>query len=274
MLAAQRFEVDRQNARIDGLVDRGEWTESPPTYDAYYDPSNNEVVFPAGILQPPLFDPAADDAVNYGAIGFLLGHELVHAFDDNGRHFDARATCASGGPRRTPRGSSSAPASSSLSTTWRWTPSAPRKNLADIGGLMVAYDAWRLSLQGKPAPAPIDGFTPEQRFFLAFANSLREKTRPKEQRMHAVNNAHSPERWRVNGAVGHLEAFARPSAAAKAIRWSVRRRSACGSGERPCDGVAAKRPGRRARDPAGSWSRRWPALRALQCPPLMLGLLR
>ena len=178
VLAAQRFEVDRQNARIDGLVDRGEWTESPPTYDAYYDPSNNEIVFPAGILQPPLFDPAADDAVNYGAIGFLIGHELLHAYVPvDTIHIDGRLTL--------------------------------RENLADIGGLMVAYDAWRLSLQGKPAPAPIDGFTPEQRFFLAFANSWREKTRLEAQRTDVASTTHSPERSRVNGVVPHLEVFAK-----------------------------------------------------------------
>ena len=89
MLAAQRFEVDRQNRRVNGLVDRTEWTMTPPTYNAYHNPPNNEIVFPAGMLQPPLFDPTADDAVNYGAIGAVIGHELLHAFDDNGRHFDS-----------------------------------------------------------------------------------------------------------------------------------------------------------------------------------------
>jgi putative endopeptidase len=216
VLAAQRFEIDRQNSRIDGLVDRSEWIMTPPTYDAYYNPSNNEIVFPAGILQPPLFDPKADDAVNYGAIGFIIGHELLHAFDDNGRHFDAQGNP---GEWWTPSDSagfeqragvvvtqySGYVAVDTMRLNGRLTLG---ENLADIGGLMVAYDAWRLSLQGKPAPAPIDGFTPEQRFFLAYANFWREKTRLEAQRMYAVGNAHVPERWRVNGVVGHLEAFA------------------------------------------------------------------
>jgi predicted metalloendopeptidase len=216
VLAAQRFEVDRQNARIDGLVDRGEWTESPPTYDAYYDPPNNEIVFPAGILQPPLFDPAADDAVNYGAIGFLVGHELLHAFDENGRHFDAH-----GNQREwwTPSDSAEFEQRAGVVVTQYGGYLAVDtmhidgrltlgENLADIGGLVVAYDAWRLSLQGKPAPAPIDGFTPGQRFFLAFANAGREKTRLEARHVHDVTDAQVPERWRVNGVVGHLEAFA------------------------------------------------------------------
>jgi predicted metalloendopeptidase len=217
VLAAQRFEVDRQNARIDGLVDRSEWLLSPPTYNAYHYPTNNEIVFPAGILQPPLFDPAADDAVNYGAIGFIIGHELLHAFDDNGRHFDARGNLREWWTPADSAGFEQRAAVvvaqyggyvavDTMRVNGRLTLG---ENLADIGGLTVAYDAWRLSLEGQPAPGPIDGFTPEQRFFLAYANFWRDKTRPEALRQYAVNNAHSPERWRVNGVVGHLEAFAR-----------------------------------------------------------------
>jgi putative endopeptidase len=216
ILAAQRFEVDRQNAMIDGPVDHSEWSLTPPSYDAYHDPTNNEIVFPAGILQPPLFDPAADDAVNYGAIGSMIGHELLHAVDQNGRHFDAH-----GRPRDwwAPADSAEFERRARVVVTQysgyvvvdtvrvngRMT---LEENLADIGGLLVAYDAWRLSLRGHPAPPPIDGFTPEQRFFLAFANSLRVKTRLEAQRRQAVESPYAPERWRVNGVVGHLEAFA------------------------------------------------------------------
>jgi predicted metalloendopeptidase len=216
VLAAQRFEIDRQNSRIDGLVDRSEWTMTPPTYDAYYDPPTNEIVFPAGILQPPFFDPAADDAVNYGAIGSIIGHELLHAFDDNGRHFDAHGNLrewwtpsdSAGFEQRAGVVVTQYSAYVAVDTMRIDGRLTLGENLADIGGLMVAYDAWRLSLQGKPAPAPIDGFTPEQRFFLAFANFWREKTRLEARRMDAVGNAESPARWRVNGVVGHLEAFA------------------------------------------------------------------
>jgi putative endopeptidase len=154
--------------------------------------------------------------VNYGAIGFIIGHELLHAFDDNGRHFDAHGNLrewwtpadSAGFERRAGvvvAQYSGYVAVDTIRVNGRLTLG---ENLADIGGLMVAYDAWRLSLQGKPAPASIEGFTPEQRFFLAFANFWREKTRLEALRQYAVSNPHSPERWRVNGVVGHLEAFA------------------------------------------------------------------
>lgn len=217
LLAAQRFEVERQEARVNGLVDRSEWGMTPPTYNAYHNPSNDEIVFPAGILQPPLFDLSADDAVNYGGIGAVIGHEMLHAFDDNGRHFDAHGDLRDWWTRSDSIGFeqranvvvaqyNSYVAIDTMHINGRLTLG---ENLADIGGLTVAYDAWQLSLRGKPARAPIGGFTPEQRFFLAFANFWREKTRPEAERMYLVSNPHSPERWRVNGTVSNLEAFAR-----------------------------------------------------------------
>jgi predicted metalloendopeptidase len=217
VLAAQRFEVERQSKRFNGLVDRTEWGMTPPTYNAYHNPSNDEIVFPAGILQPPLFDPNADDAVNYGASGFIIGHELLHAFDDNGRHFDAHGNLrewwtpadSAGFEQRANVVVAQYNGYVALDTMHINGRLTLGENLADIGGLMVAYDAWQLALKGKPAPAPIDGFTPDQRFFLAFANFWREKTRPEAARMYLVSNPHSPERWRVNGTVGHLEAFAK-----------------------------------------------------------------
>lgn len=216
LLAAQRFEVERQEARVNGLVDRSEWGMTPPTYNAYHNPSNNEIVFPAGILQPPLFDLSADDAVNYGGIGAVIGHEMLHAFDDNGRHFDAHGDLREWWTRSDSVGFEQRAnvvvaqyngyvAIDTMHINGRLTLG---ENLADIGGLTVAYDAWQLSLQGKPAPAPIGGFTPDQRFFLAFANFWREKTRPEAERMYLVSDPHSPERWRVNGTVSNLEAFA------------------------------------------------------------------
>jgi len=216
LLAAQRFEVERQEARVNGLVDRSEWGMTPPTYNAYHNPSNNEIVFPAGILQPPLFDLSADDAVNYGGIGAVIGHEMLHTFDDNGRHFDAHGDLREWWTRSDSVGFEQRAnvvvtqyngyvAIDTMHINARLTLG---ENLADIGGLTVAYDAWQLSLQGKPAPAPIGGFTPDQRFFLAFANFWREKTRPEAERMYLVSDPHSPERWRVNGTVSTLEAFA------------------------------------------------------------------
>jgi putative endopeptidase len=216
VLAAQRFEEDRQNARVNRLVDRTEWEMTPPTYNAYHNPSNNEIVFPAGILQPPLFDPKADDAVNYGAIGSVIGHEFLHAFDDNGRHFDARGNLrgwwtSSDSAAFEQRAElvvaqySNYVAIDTLRVNGRLTLG---ENLADIGGLMIAYDGWQLSLKAKPAPTAIDGFTPVQRFFLAFANSWRDKARPEAERNWAVSNPHTTVRWRVNGSVSHHPAFA------------------------------------------------------------------
>jgi len=217
VLAATRFETDRQLARIDGLMDRTEWMMTPPTFNAYFNPSNDEIVFPAGILQPPLFDVSADDAVNYGAIGAVIGHEMLHAFDDNGRHFDAH-----GDLREWWTGADSAAfeqradvvvaqyggyvAIDTMHINGRLT--LP-ENLADIGGLRVAYDAWRLARQKNPPAEPIDGFTPEQRFFLSFANFWRTKTRPEAARMYPLSDPHSPERWRVNGTLSQVEAFAK-----------------------------------------------------------------
>jgi putative endopeptidase len=217
VLAAQQFEVERQQARVNGLVDRSEWGMTPPTFNAYNNPSNNEIVFPAGMLQPPLFDVSADDAANYGAAGAVIGHELLHSFDDNGRHFDAhgdlREWWTSSDSARFERRADAVVAQyngyvalDTMHINGRLTLG---ENLADIGGLMVAYDAWQLALRGKPAPAPIGGFTPDQRFFLAFANFWREKTRPEAERMYLVSNPHAPERWRVNGTVSNLEAFAK-----------------------------------------------------------------
>jgi putative endopeptidase len=217
VLAAQQFEFDRQSARFDGPTDRAQWNMTPPTFNAYNNPSNNELVFPAGILQPPLFDPAADDAVNYGAAGFIIGHEMLHSFDDNGRHFDARGNLrewwtpsdSAGFEQRANLVVAQYSAYVALDTMHINGRLTLGENLADIGGLNVAYDAWQLSLKGKPAPQPIDGFTPEQRFFLSFANFWREKTRPEAERMYLVSNPHSPERWRVNGTVSQVDAFAR-----------------------------------------------------------------
>ncbi len=215
-LAANRFETAWQLGRVDKPVDRALWQMTPPTDNAYYNAFNNEIVFPAGILQPPYFDPEADDAVNYGAIGSVIGHEMTHGFDDEGRQFDAQGNLRQ----------------------W-WTPEDDRRfteraqpivdqyagyvavdtmhlngrltlgeNIADIGGLKIAYAAFRKSLEGKPEPAPIDGFTADQRFFIAYTEAWRTKTRPEEQRTRAITDPHSPAKWRVNGVLAHIPAFA------------------------------------------------------------------
>jgi endothelin-converting enzyme/putative endopeptidase len=181
---ARLFEWERRVKRLKDPVDRSEWDMTPQTVDAYYNPLKNQITFPAGILQPPLFDPNADPAVNYGAIGAIIGHEIGHGFDDQGREFDG-----SGKVRN-----------------W-WTPETNKKfveatkklgalyatycplegacingdltmgeNIGDSGGLQMAYTAYQLSLKGQPAPV-LDGYTGDQRFFLSFAQVWRSKMR-------------------------------------------------------------------------------------------------
>lgn len=216
VLAANAFESDRLMAQVYKPVDKSEWGMTPPTYNAYSNPFFNEIVFPAGILQPPVFDPGADDAVNYGATGATIGHELTHGFDDQGRKFDAKGNLRNWWASKD---SAEFEARSrvivaqyngyvAIDTFHVNGKLTLGENIADIGGLMIAYDAWRRSLAGKPEPPPIDGFTAEQRFFIAYAESWREKVRPEAERTWVVSDPHTSIRWRVNGVVGHLPAFA------------------------------------------------------------------
>ncbi|WP_129714282.1 M13 family metallopeptidase [Pedobacter sp. SYP-B3415] len=195
-------------------IDRTEWGMTPPTVNAYYNPSYNEIVFPAGILQFPFFDFNADDAINYGAIGAVIGHEMTHGFDDQGRQYDKDGN---------------------LKDWWTTADAAKFKekadkvvklydsfklydqhvngsltlgeNLADIGGLNIAYEAFKLTKQGKENDKKIDGFTPDQRFFLGFAQVWRIKTREETMRVRLKTDPHSPEMFRVNGPVYNMEAF-------------------------------------------------------------------
>jgi putative endopeptidase len=203
-----------QVARLDGPVDRSEWQMTPQEINAYYNPLNNEIVFPAAILQPPFFDPNADDAVNYGAIGAVIGHEIGHGFDDQGRKFGP-----DGGLQ-----------------DW-WTPADVRaftdrvarliheysqfealpglkvngantigENIGDLGGLDMAYHAYRLSLHGRPAPI-IDGLSGEQRFFLSWAQVWRTKFRDGALRELTMSDVHSPPYFRVNGTMPNIDAW-------------------------------------------------------------------
>src|SRR5207249_1128108 len=163
-----------------------EWGMTPPTVNAYYNPSNNEIVFPAGILIPPRFDPRADDAVNYGAIGMVIGHAMTHGFDDEGRLYDA-----AGNLREwwTPEDSKNFKARAqrvvdeyngfvAVDTLHLNGALTLGENIADLGGATIAWHAWQRSLRGKPRPPDVDGFTPEQRFFLSYAQASRTRIRP------------------------------------------------------------------------------------------------
>jgi putative endopeptidase len=193
------FEWERHVKRLNDPVDRSEWDMTPQTMDAYYNPLKNQITFPAGILQPPMFDPNADPAVNYGAIGSVIGHEIGHGFDDQGREFDG-----SGKVRNwwTPETNAKFVAQtknlSALYHTFCPLEGAcvngeltMGENIGDLGGLEMAYTAYQLSLKGKPAPV-IDGYTGDQRFFLAFTQVWRGKMRDDALRGMMLTNPHSP----------------------------------------------------------------------------------
>jgi len=197
-------------------VDRGEWGMTPPTVNAYYNPLVNEIVFPAGIMQPPNFDPRNDDAYNYGAMGMVIGHEMTHGFDDQGRQFDAKGNLSEwwtpeDAKRFKERADKIAAqydgyiAVDTLHVNGRLTLG---ENIADLGGLTIAYWAYERSLQGKPRNI-IDGLTPEQRFFLGFAQGWRRKVRPESERLRTLTDPHSPAFWRVNGPLSNFPEFAK-----------------------------------------------------------------
>ena len=215
-LRATEFAEWRDLAKIGKPVDRTEWIIPPQIVNAGYNPQNNEIIFPAGILQSPLFDPSADDAVNYGGMGAIIGHELTHGFDDEGRQFDAKGNLAD----------------------W-WTPDDRKafderaqciidqfsgyeiekglnqqgelvvgESIADLGGLTIAYAALQKSMEGKPRPKNIDGFTPEQRFFLAYAHNWATNMRPEYARFLANQDPHPLAKFRANGPLSNMPEFA------------------------------------------------------------------
>jgi putative endopeptidase len=214
-LRGDLYEFHRSLDKIGKPVDRTEWGMTPPTVNAYYNPSMNEIVFPAGILQPPFFDPKADDASNYGGIGAVIGHEMTHGFDDEGRKFDGKGNRAD----------------------W-WTPEDLKnfeeraacvekqfdayvaiddihekgklvlgESIADLGGLTIAYKAYQKSLQGKPHPKPINGLTAEQRFFLSFAQIWAGNDRAEFIRLQVNTNPHPLHNFRAIAAPSNLEPF-------------------------------------------------------------------
>ncbi len=216
--AATRFNNAREWKKIGKPVDRTEWAMTPPTVNAYYSPVLNEIVFPAGILQPPFYDPNADDAVNYGGMGAVIGHEMTHGFDDQGRQFDAvgnlrdwwTAQDAAAYKARAQLVSDQFDGYTVLDSATHVNGKLTLgENIADLGGLTIAYAAFQKSLAGKPRPANIDGFTPEQRFFLSWAQVWRESSRPEAARVQVNTNPHAPAQWRVNGPLANMPEFAR-----------------------------------------------------------------
>jgi putative endopeptidase len=216
VFASGEYEFRRNLNKIGKPVDKTEWRMTPPTVNASYNSSLNDITFPAGILQPPFYDPKADDAFNYGGIGAVIGHEMTHGFDDSGAKFDADGNLV----------------------MW-WTPDDFKKfnartdcvvnqfdefevepglhqigkrvvgeSVADLGGLTVAYAAYKKSLEGKPRPKTIEGFTPEQRFFLGWAQVWAQNIRPEAARLRVQTDPHPLGRFRVNGPLSNMPAFA------------------------------------------------------------------
>lgn len=216
-MRSNKFQVRRNLDDIGKPVDRSRFGMTPPTVNAYYSGTLNEIVFPAGILQPPFFNPDADDAINYGSIGGVIGHEISHGFDDQGSRFDAEGNLK----------------------MW-WTPEDRKKfeeraacvikqfdeyevqpglfmngkltlgeNIGDLGGLTIAYDAYLNSLKDKPRPADIDGFTAEQRFFLGWAQIWAVKATAENDRLRVTGDSHALARWRVNGPISNMPQFAK-----------------------------------------------------------------
>ncbi len=217
VLRADNFEFNRDLAKVGKPLDRTEWGMTPPTVNAYYNPQLNEIVFPAGILQPPFYDPLADDAYNYGAMGAVIGHEMTHGFDDQGAQFDKDGNLKN----------------------W-WTPEDKKnfdertacvthqfdgfevekglhengklvtgESVADLGGLTVALAAYHKSLEGKPKPSDIEGFTPDQRFFLGYAHVWAGNIRPEYARLLTNLDPHPLPHFRVNGPLSNMPAFAK-----------------------------------------------------------------
>ena len=205
---ATRFEWDRDLKRIDDPVDKTEWGMTPPTVNAYYNPTANEIVFPAGILQAPEFDPAADDAVNYGAIGAVIGHEISHGFDDQGSKYDGTGMLRSWWTEADRKNfQERLDALSAQYDTYEGLPGLHvngkltlGENTADLAGLEIAHKAYTISLGGKKAPV-LDGLTGDQRFYLAFAQSWRNKLKDGTTRQLILSNPHSPAQFRVDGVV-------------------------------------------------------------------------
>ncbi len=212
--AARRFEWDRQLARINDPVDRAEWDMNPQTVNAYYNPLMNQITFPAAILQPPFFDPHADPAVNYGAIGAVIGHEIGHGFDDQGRQFDESGRIRNWWTDQTDARFEAATdtfaAQYDAYCPYEDTCVNGRltmgENIGDLGGLQMAYTAYKLSLNGEEAPV-IDGFTGDQRFFMSWAQVWRALQREDAARAQILTDPHSPAKYRVNGVVRNMDAW-------------------------------------------------------------------
>lgn len=210
---ARRFEVARKLATFDKPVDRTEWHMTPQTVNAYYNPSSNEIVFPAGILQPPFFNVEVDDAANYGAIGAVIGHEMSHGYDDMGAQYDAKGNLRNWWQeedlkafQQLAKGVEEQYAGYSVGGTKMNGKLVLGEALADLNGLSLAWKAYQLAHQGEKEVI-IDGYTPAQRFFLAFARVWASNVKPEYEQVQVNTDPHPHAMWRVNGTVSNMPAF-------------------------------------------------------------------
>ena len=208
------FETRRQLAKIGKPLNRGEWSMTPPTVNAYYNPQMNDINFPAGVLQPPLYDPKMDDAPNYGNTGGTIGHELTHGFDDEGRQFDAKGNLKNWWTKEDSKEFTDR-AQCIVDQYAQYTIVDDIKinskltlgeDVADLGGLILGWMAWKTEIAKVPA-ASRDGLTPEQRFFVGYAQWACENDRPENLRVKALTDPHSPGKYRINGLVVNMPEF-------------------------------------------------------------------
>jgi putative endopeptidase len=213
-LRANEFEAKRQIAKIGKPLDRNEWQMTPPTVNAYYSPPRNEIVFPAGILQPPFFDKQADEAMNFGGIGIVIGHELTHGFDDQGRKIDADGRLRDWWTKDdATKFEARAKILGAQYSAFQPLPGVHvngdltmGENIADLGGLTLALDAYHASLKNKRM-RKIDGLTGDQRVFLGWAQAWRGKVSDDYVKKQVVSDPHSPRQFRVNGPVRNIDAW-------------------------------------------------------------------
>ena len=211
----RRFNFNYNLDKLGKPVDKDEWFMNPQTVNAYYSPTKNEIVFPAGILQPPFYSESADDAINYGGIGAVIGHEFTHGFDDQGSKFDAHGNMSNWWTtddslrfvERTNIVVDQFNGYEVLDSVYVNGKLTLGENIADLGGLTLAYYAYQKSLEGKETPSEIDGFTHNQRFFLGWVNVWKNSITEEELRRRIITDPHSPGEYRVIGPLANMKEF-------------------------------------------------------------------
>jgi putative endopeptidase len=215
IMRTYRFDFKNDMDKVGKPVDRSEWNTTPQTVNAFYDASKNDIVFAAGILQPPFFNLEADDAINYGAIGFVIGHEMTHGFDNSGRQFDKDGNLRDWWTTKDAKEFESRTSLlvdqfnkyEVLDSVFINGKLTLGENISDLGGLTIAYNAYQMFLSDKKTTKKIDGFSGNQRFFLSYAQIWRGSRRDESLRMIVNTNPHSPEKYRVNGILFDMPEF-------------------------------------------------------------------